>query len=236
MTMHRFAFFAALLIVEHASAAAIAPRRLSGDDHDDHDDHDHDDHGSGESSAAFEWAGIFEVSGATHTFTLQQVGGSYAEDHMKVVMLPTSSPTESTLHTLESEAEHSFEETCTEVEPGETITPAEDACFELHLEGTDSAFTIDTSGLSGLAIFTEHNPSEFERDTHYLTDSSGADVEAVAIIDEDTDHSGHDHGGGSSDGLPTGALIGIIAGVVVVIGALVGAAVCVMNKKPSASA
>jgi len=215
---------AASLCLASAEAAPYGVRRLS-------DGHDH-----GEASSGLivpEFGGIFATTGNSHSFTLQQVDGAYAAATMTVVMLPTTDPTEATLHSLEVEAEHGFEATCTEVEPGETIVPVEDACFELHLEGTDSVFTIDTTGLTGLAIYAEHDLAEFERDAHYLMDSSGADVEAVATFTGE-DHAAHDEAAppppAAAEGVPVGAIIGIIAGVVVLIVIGSGAAFY-MHKK-----
>merc|ERR1719171_1539878 len=73
-------------------------------------------------------------------------------------------------------------EVCTIVDAGESMTPAaEGSCFELHVgTGDDSTFTINTAGISGLAVYAQHVPIEFERDTHYLYDSSGTDIEPVA--------------------------------------------------------
>ena len=54
------------------------------------------------------------------------------------------------------------------------------SCFELHVgAGADSTFTIDTSGITGLAIYAQH-VTEFERDRHYLYDSKGTDIEPIA--------------------------------------------------------
>ena len=100
------------------------------------------------SASDYEWAAVFDTEAEDYTWTAQKVNGAYKEDHMKIVVLPASAATESALEGLESEAEHSFEETCTEVDVGETIIPAEDACFELHFDATsdDSTFTIAASG------------------------------------------------------------------------------------------
>lgn len=144
-------------------------------------DHDHD---SG--TEPFEWAGIFATPEDSYTWVAQKVGGSYADDHMKVVVLPATSATETVLHSLEEEAEHSFEFNCTEVEAGETFAPTEDACFEFHFNTSDpdSRFHITTTATTAIAIFTAHNPSEFERDTHYLLDEDGHDAEGVAFLPE----------------------------------------------------
>merc|ERR1719191_1548234 len=73
------------------------------------------------------------------------------------------------------------------------MTPAAGgSCFELHVgTGVDSTFTIDTTGLTGLAVYAQHVPIEFERDTHYFYDSSGTDIEPIA--EEGSDGHGHGH-------------------------------------------
>ena len=53
--------------------------------------------------------------------------------------------------------------------------------------------------MSGLAVFAQHVPIEFERDQHYLKDSSGTDIEPVAEEGSGGHH--HDHGDrGESEG------------------------------------
>ena len=83
------------------------------------------------------------------------------------------------------------------VQAGGTITPAVGTCYELHFDASsaDSTFTIDASGATNVAIFTEHVPTEFERDTHYLRGASGVDVEPAA---EAAAASRHDHGDGTA--------------------------------------
>ena len=118
-----------------------------------------------------------------------------------MVILPASAATEAALHASEAEAAHGFETTCIEVTSGGTITPAEDTCYTLVFDATsdDSTYTIDASGTAAIVIFAQHFPTEFERDTHYLYDASGADVEPVSQESAGGggghDH-GHDHGGG----------------------------------------
>ena len=96
---------------------------------------------------------------------------------MKIVVLPASEASDEELHELEEEAEHGFEETCTEVEVRETIVPTKDACFEIHFDQSalESFFFIKVAG--PIAIFTQHGPKEFERPDnsgmHYLRDNDG---------------------------------------------------------------
>ncbi len=160
--------------------------------------HHHHHHGDG----AYEWAGIFEISDASHTWSMQKVDGAYADQSMRLVLIPTTTPDEATMHTLEDAATTLIQaEDCTVVEDTESITSiaSDGSCFELHVgTGDDSTYTIDTTGLTGLAVFAQHVPTEFERDQHYLKNSAGADVESVA--QESTGGHDHDHGSHGEEG------------------------------------
>ena len=143
--------------------------------------HAHHDHAHGD--GPFEWAGIFSVSDATHTWTMEKVDGAYADPSMRVVLIPTDSPTEETMHSLEGGVEALIEGDCKVVEDGEMMTPiaADGSCFELHVGSGDiSSFKMDTDGISGFAAYTAHSPYEFEATQHYLKDSQGNDVEHIA--------------------------------------------------------
>ncbi len=159
-----------------------------------HDDHDHgDEHGDG-----FEWAGVFEMSDSTHTWSMQKVDGDYADPSMWLVLIPTDTPTESTMHDLESGVDALVDAGCTVVEDGESMSSiaAEGSCFELHVgAGDDSTYTIDTTGITGMAMYAQHVPTEFERDQHYLKDSAGTDIEPVA----QEGAGAHDHGHGNEE-------------------------------------
>ena len=137
-----------------------------------------------EEPGAFEWAGMFQISDTSHTWSMQQVDGAYADPSMRLVLIPTTTPDEPTIHTLEDAATTLIEgEDCTVVEDTESITSiaSDGSCFELHVgTGDDSSYTIDTTGLTGLAVFAQHVPIEFERDQHYLKNSAGEDVEPAA--------------------------------------------------------
>jgi len=133
----------------------------------------------------------------------QKVDGAYADDHMKFVVMTTTSDSEDDLEDTEAYADALLESgTCTEVDVGDAaITPAM-ACYELHFDTSvdTSTYDIDVTGVDYIAIFTEHDPSEFEADTHYLLTAAGTDVEAAHTLPEDghmdeDEHAGHDHGG-----------------------------------------
>ena len=137
-------------------------------------------------AASFEWAGIFDVSGAdSQTWTMAKKDGSYADPSMKVVLFSTTSATEAIMHNLEADANTLIEgTTCQRIDDGVTMNgiTATGKCFEWHVADSKevSSFIIDTTGITGLAAYTAHSPYEFEADAHYLKDSSGADVEHVA--------------------------------------------------------
>ena len=154
--------------------------------------HHHHDHGHG--SGPFEWAGVFAMNDATHTWSMQKVGGDYADPTMRLVLIPTDTPTEENMHELEAGVEALIEgDSCTIVEDGETMSSiaATGSCFELHVgTGDDSTFTMDTTGITGMAMYAQHVPTEFERDQHYLKDSAGNDIEPIA----QEGAGAHDHG------------------------------------------
>ena len=166
----------------------VALKMLGGHAH--HHHHDHGDHGA----EAFEWAGVFAMNDATHTWSMQKVGGDYADQTMRLVLIPTDTPTEENMHELEAGVEALIEgDSCTIVEDGETMSSiaATGSCFELHVgTGDDSTFTMDTTGITGMAMYAQHVPTEFERDQHYLKDSAGNDIEPIA----QEGAGAHDHG------------------------------------------
>ena len=160
-----------------------------------HAHHHHHGHGSG----PYEWAGIFSISDSAHTWTMEKKDGSYADPSMKVVIIPTDTPTEATMHSLEEDAETLIEgDSCVDVQDGGTMTPIapEGSCFNLVVgTGDMSSFNMDTTGMTGFAAFTAHSPYEFENTQHYLKDSAGNDVEHVAEEGGGHDDHGHDDHG-----------------------------------------
>ena len=165
-----------------------------GGAHDHGHGHGHGGHGDG----GFEWAGVFEMSDTTHTWSMQKVDGAYADPTMWLVLIPTDSPTEDTMHDLEGGIDALVDAGCTVVEDGESMAniDASGTCFELHVgTGDDTTYTIETAGITGMAMYAQHVPTEFERDQHYLKDSAGVDIEPVA----QEGAGAHDHGHGEEE-------------------------------------
>jgi len=146
-----------------------------------------------QSTMAWEWAGTFAVDDATHTWSMQKVGGAYADPSMKLVIIPTTTPNEAALDENIYKGSKMMGEDCAVINDGETMTPdADGSCFTLTVDDSkdDSTFTIDTSGITGILVYAQHVPTEFERDAHYLYDSSAVDIEPIA---QESSAGGHDH-------------------------------------------
>merc|ERR1712216_392922 len=143
--------------------------------------HDGHDHGSGE---PFEWKGIFATPGSKYIWSAQAVGGgelSYVDPSMRMVALPAKAATEAELLALVPKAKELLEGTCDTVESGGTIAPDEKTCFLLQFQkSTLDSFYYITPSTAGVAFFTEHMPTEFERSEHYFKDAAGNDVEPTA--------------------------------------------------------
>jgi hypothetical protein len=147
-------------------------------------------------NAAVEWAGVFKVSDAKHTWSMQQKGGKYADPTMKLVIVPTATPTKAGMEAVEAKGKTLINGTCVAVTGGQTMTPvAGGSCFDLTVTtaAATTTFIIDTTGLSGVVFFAQHMPTEFESTRHYFYDSKSVDIEPVAQESAGA-HAGHDHG------------------------------------------
>ena len=149
----------------------------------------------------WEWAGVFAVADAAHTWSMQKVDGKYADATMRLVIVPTEAPTKETLEATEDQGKKMIAGTCKVIKNGETMKPDKaGSCFDLQVgTGDDTTFAMDTSGLKGVVFFAQHVPTEFERDAHYFYDSKKTNIEPVA----QEGASGHHHGHGSTHGTGT---------------------------------
>merc|ERR1712178_595470 len=150
---------------------------------------DHDvahSHGHAEEEAqAFEWAGVFSLDGMTSPSKWSmQAGedGTYPDQSMKVVIIPTDTPDEETMVSMEIAANELVAGDCPAVADLGSLTPAaEGSCFTLTVgDSPDSEFNIVTDGIQGVAVFAEHVPIEFERTRHYFYDADATDIEPIA--------------------------------------------------------
>jgi hypothetical protein len=151
---------------------------------------------------AFEWAGVFSLAASSHTWSMQKVGGAYADATMRLVLVPTNAPTAETMEAGEAAGGSLLTgDACAVIEDGESMTPAAGgSCFELHVgTGEDSTFTIVTSGISGVVVYAQHVPIEFERNRHYLYDSAGTDIEPIAQESAGGDNAHHAHAHGDME-------------------------------------
>ncbi len=167
------------------------------DDH--HDDHssakhdDHDDHDKGHGEAAFEWAGVFELSPGTYTWSFAKVDGDYADPAMKMVILKSGD-----IEASEKLAEELLESKKSEFKRNNDQLVVQEKAYILTFnERKESTkFNVEIKKAGKYVFFTEHMPFEFEADEHFFKDVSGDDIEPIAQVpDESGDHHHHDHGG-----------------------------------------
>ena len=153
---------------------------------------------------AFEWAGIFEMEHADHTWIAQKVDGAYADATMTFVALEADSCDEAGLEGKEADGEAALTGDCADLTNGGTIEIG--TCYTLIFDQDvdTSTWTIEVDHRrrrledhdhSCVAMYTQHVPIEFEEDTHYLQ-LDGEDVEPIA--EEGADGHAHDHGGGEA--------------------------------------
>lgn len=183
-TVFQVILFAALA----SSSAASSPLRLlSEDDHDghDHDEHDHDEHGM------IEWKGAFDTPEGSYIWIAQKVDGEYIDPTMRLAALPIASSSEEALEGAEKMGDDAMEmESCTVLNHGDTIVPANGVCYELTFDEDrwETTFPIDANSTSAIAFFAQHLPTEFEEDTHYLKlVSTGEDIDPVVEVTGDSD-------------------------------------------------
>ena len=158
---------------------------------------------SGDEAAEYEWSAVFAVDATQHTWLMQKVGDKYADQTMKLVTFeldatPTFDDAAATLTEKADAANELMEGDCTNLTASGTIpVSTAGSCVNLVVNNStdDSSWTIDTTDVKGLAIFAQHVPLEFERDTHFLR-ADTVDVECKAEL---SPAGGHDHGHGDGE-------------------------------------
>ena len=141
-------------------------------------------HASGAHS--FEWAGIFETPDDAYVWQAEKVKDQYTDGTMKMVIYAETAAGHEELETREDAGDAALETACTTIKTRNSVLTPESGCFTLQFDNAwhTSSFKIDTTGVAAVSIFTQHVPKEFERDTHYLKDVNGDDVEPVAELPE----------------------------------------------------
>ena len=145
---------------------------------------------SPEEGGAFEWAGLFDLSAGSYTWSFAKVDGEYADPAMKMVILESSDIEESedfASELLGSDDSISKKDLSTLVPNNKAYTLK----FEQKKDVT--VFNVEIKKDGKYAFFTEHMPFEFEADEHFLKDLARVDIEPIA---QEPDMGGHsDHGG-----------------------------------------
>jgi len=149
-------------------------------------------------AAEYEWKGVFYTPEDSYTWIAEKVSGAYVDPTMILVAIPVSAATEDALAGASGKGKTAMAGTCVEVKSGDTIKPAEDKCYLLVFDQASavSKYTVDAAGVTAIAFFGQHLPTEFEETQHYFKDKSGVDIEPVAQDPEGGDGHDHSHGHG----------------------------------------
>ena len=131
--------------------------------------------------AGYEWGGAFATPANAYKWVAQAKDGEYSDPAMKLVVFHVHAADKEHLLGMAETAKTLIAGACTVVNAQGTIpAPTEaGACYTLTFP-TDPAIdfhaTVTTTGVANVAFFTQHAPTEFERDTHYFMSTSGDDI------------------------------------------------------------
>jgi len=154
------------------------------------------EHGHADSEHPWEWAGAFDLEKGEYTWTFAKVDGEYADPKMKMAIFSSESSIAESIESAEASAEEVFNTAGIQKGNMESLTP--DAAYELVFDDTKDItsykITIENPGV--YVFFTEHMPTEFEANEHFLKDGAAGDVEPAATEPEEGGHHHHHHGGG----------------------------------------
>ena len=153
---------------------------------------------SPEEGGAFEWAGLFDLSAGSYTWSFAKVDGEYADPAMKMVILESDDIEES--EELASDLLGS-DDSITKKDNA-TLVPSNKAyTLKFDQKKDKTVFNIEIKKSGKYSFFTEHMPFEFEADEHFLKDLARVDIEPIAQVPDEGDghHHHHHHGHGSLD-------------------------------------
>jgi len=164
---------------------------------------------SGHGGEAFEWAGTFELKPGMYTWSFAKVDGEYADPEMDFAIMPVENSEEATIEAAHEEGNHIFEKESEVIKNGGIISDDE-GLYRLIFDQTQdkTEFIIDIQAEGTYVVLTQHFPTEFEVDEHFLKDASGTDIEALGDSHEDHAHGDedehaeeghHDHDHGAFD-------------------------------------
>lgn len=149
---------------------------------------------SGHGEEAFEWAGTFELKPGMYTWSFAKVDGEYADPEMDFVIIPVENSEEATIEAAHEEGNHIFKKESETIKNGGIISDDEglyQLIFDQSQDKTEFILDIQTEGT--YVVLTQHFPTEFEVDEHFLKDASGTNIEVLGDSHEDHANEGHDH-------------------------------------------
>ena len=119
------------------------------------------------------WGGVFTIPSSSHFIRMQKVDGAYVATSMAVAVIPVTDVNACGLQGTGARAASLLADyaSCTANHQDPVMTPGSTgSCYRLQPEAgqDDTNFNIDTSGLTGLAVWTQYEPSTYQRDLPYF--------------------------------------------------------------------
>lgn len=158
----------------------------------------HNHHAHSDSAQSYEWAGLFDLNKTIYTWSFSKVDSKYADEKMKMLILKTSDNSADGIEKLEKKANEIFTNSKAISKKDLSVLKKTNTLYEItfnnNIEKTQVSIDINKKGT--YVIFTQHLPTEFEKNEHFLKNSKNIDIEAKLQEPEiEHNHENHDNEG-----------------------------------------
>jgi len=142
---------------------------------------------------AFEWKGVFEFEAGKYTWSFAKVQGEYADPEMIFAIIPVENSDEATINAAIEKGNDIFKKPSDAITNGGTIS-GDEGTYQFIFDQTQekTKFILDIQREGTYVVLTQHFPTEFESDEHFLKDLSGANIETLGDSHEEHAH-GNEH-------------------------------------------
>tara|TARA_B100000900_G_scaffold168117_1_gene142813 strand:+ start:343 stop:2190 length:1848 start_codon:yes stop_codon:yes gene_type:complete len=132
---------------------------------------------SDDESGAYEWAGVFDLSPGTYTWSFAKVDGEYADPVMKMVILESSDIEDSEVYASEL---LDSKDSITVKNNGNLVPDNKAYLLRFDQKVNQTVFNVEIKKKGKYIFFTEHMPFEFEADEHFFKDIARVDIEPIS--------------------------------------------------------
>lgn len=155
--------------------------------------HHHDEHAE---ENLYEWAGLFDLKASIYTWSFSKLDSKYADDTMKMLILRTDDKSVEGIEKLEKKANKIFSNNKVDVKHDLSVLNKINTLYNITFNKNKdlTKINIDIKKEGTYVVFTQHLPSEFEKNDHFLKNTKNIDIEAIHEEPEHASH-GHNHAG-----------------------------------------